>query len=201
MKQTYNVGYLQTPSVKHLANVKQALADTGLASPTTPNEMLPTAIEEGVQVYKEKINSLIPDIEKKFANSIAFDENETMPTVFHITKDKKTMYTYKEGKLIYTDLTTKKEIIVQETNYSPYRFFESSDGSVYFTTNIKNSLGLYKLNKEKIKLIDFKGYPQPYALSTFYETSDNKIYFSYNNVYRIVNGEDLELVLASNQSK
>ena len=54
MKQTYNVGYLQTPSVKHLANVKQALADTGLASPTTPNEMLPTAIEEGLQVYKEK---------------------------------------------------------------------------------------------------------------------------------------------------
>lgn len=51
MKQTYNVGYIQTPSVTHLANVKQSLADAGLVSPTTPNEMLPTAIEEGMKSF------------------------------------------------------------------------------------------------------------------------------------------------------
>ena len=52
MKQTFNVGYLQTPSVKNLENAKQALFESGLVENTTPDEMLPDAIEEGVKKLK-----------------------------------------------------------------------------------------------------------------------------------------------------
>lgn len=58
MKQTYNVGYLQTPSVKHLANVKQTLVDSEIITHTTPNEMLPTAIKEGLKDFVKPTGTL-----------------------------------------------------------------------------------------------------------------------------------------------
>ena len=53
MKQTHHIGYVQTPSVKNLSNVKQALVENGLVSLTTPNEMLPDAIEKGLKTYNK----------------------------------------------------------------------------------------------------------------------------------------------------
>ena len=49
MKQTHHIGYVQTPSVKNLSNVKNALVENGLVPLTTPNEMLPDAIEKGLK--------------------------------------------------------------------------------------------------------------------------------------------------------
>lgn len=49
MKQTHHIGYVQTPSVKNLSNVKNALVENGLVPLTTPNEMLPDAIVEGLK--------------------------------------------------------------------------------------------------------------------------------------------------------
>ena len=49
MKQTHHIGYVQTPSVKNLSNVKNALVENGLVSLTTPNEMLPDAIEKALE--------------------------------------------------------------------------------------------------------------------------------------------------------
>ena len=54
MKQTHHIGYVQTPSVKNLSNVKNALVENGLVPLTTPNEMLPDAIEKGLENLKPK---------------------------------------------------------------------------------------------------------------------------------------------------
>ena len=53
MKQTHHIGYVQTPSVKNLSNVKNALVENGLVPLTTPNEMLPDAIEKGLKTYNK----------------------------------------------------------------------------------------------------------------------------------------------------
>ena len=55
MKQTHHIGYVQTPSVKNLSNVKNALVENGLVSLTTPNEMLPDAIEKGLVEFENEI--------------------------------------------------------------------------------------------------------------------------------------------------
>lgn len=56
MKQTHHIGYVQTPSVKNLSNVKNALVENGLVSLTTPNEMLPDAIEKGIKEIKPPVD-------------------------------------------------------------------------------------------------------------------------------------------------
>ena len=59
MKQTHHIGYVQTPSVKNLSNVKNALVENGLVPLTTPNEMLPDAIEKGLKPLEFKDYGMI----------------------------------------------------------------------------------------------------------------------------------------------
>lgn len=59
MKQTHHIGYVQTPSVKNLSNVKNALVENGLVPLTTPNEMLPDAIEKGLKALEFKDYGMI----------------------------------------------------------------------------------------------------------------------------------------------
>lgn len=154
MKQTYNVGYLQTPSVKHLANVKQALADTGLASPTTPNEMLPTAIEEGLAELKpENIlgrvkigqveGTIVKTIEDVSFNTYEVDFETYLKkkgfSNVYIAKNMKDAYcSYSSSSktgIYHVDLLTEETTQIYSDSYYYSAFFEDDNENIYTYTS------------------------------------------------------------------
>jgi hypothetical protein len=187
MKQTYNVGYLQTPSVKHLANVKQALADTGLASLTTPNEMLPALIEEGVNALKDQI---LPAWEKVIDKCNIFNIFSTK-SYQYLTKNQQNYYYYSDSSVYHMDPVTGETTEVISNFNKAENFFEASDGSVFVSTNNASWKGMYKINGTKSFELTFRGIPKEAYITYFYEASDGVIYFygSNGNLYKIIDYE------------
>ena len=174
MKQTHHIGYVQTPSVKNLSNVKNALVENGLVPLTTPNEMLPDAIEKSVNELKSQIPETweTMDLSKKKK---------------YITKNSITSYFAKNGVDCYCSYNSEEKIGLyhlniitgEETQIYPLGLywncvFEKANGELYFGSTNSNTTGVLYVSN----LVATKIYEEGYNWNTFFQTSNGNVYVS-----------------------
>lgn len=139
MKQTHHIGYVQTPSVKNLSNVKNALVENGLVSLTTPNEMLPDAIEKGLVEFEKQILEKNKDYGAIYNNKYRVRYFDADGTILKIE------YVAEGGKLTPPDNPNfKNELLVfDDWNYDVENYIveQPTDiGAIYDTINGKTIL-------------------------------------------------------------
>lgn len=209
MKQTYNVGYLQTPSVKHLANVKQALADNGLASPTTPNEMLPDLIEEGLAELKpENVRSgvkigqvegtIVKTIEDVSFDSYEVDKEKLVNATYkYIAKNGVDAYysayssTGKYG-IYHMDLITQERTQIYPYSHDFQYYFEDDNGNIYtYTSRASGSIHIKGKTATKFYNTTFTNYILHNGVLYAGAPSGKS---EYASGFAIINGTDVTLI-------
>jgi hypothetical protein len=157
MKQTFNVGYLQTPSVKNLENTKQALFESGLVESTTPDEMLPDAIEEGLKKLKGQSSAPVdngPIYEGKYRVRY-FDVDGTVLKIEYVANGGKTTPpdapAYDPDYLIFDEWNydTDNYIVEQPTDIGAT--YKTVDNATYIFCSLTTKTGL----SVKLKISSF----------------------------------------------
>lgn len=206
MKQTYNVGYIKTPSVQHLSDTKKALVNNGIVSQITPNELLPKAIDESlIDLKPENIRSnvkignvtgnYVADIISKIPKLEDVDLNHCIVTPYlgkgttlFLSNGIEALYSDATG-IYLVDLTTLEKNLIYSSTVAWNYFYEAQDGYVYASCSSSSGLGILRIKgNEAIKI-----YGTGYYWRYFKEDSKGNIYVSsyndsVNGVIHIKNG-------------
>lgn len=176
-----------TPYAETLANalsdIKQVLIDKGYVDDKTPVLDLSEVINSSFEAVKKGWEEVSGE-----CNIFNIFRKQTYQ---YLTKDQQNYYYYSSGKVYHMDPVTGETTTVISSFDRAENFFESSDGSVFVSTNNASYKGLYKINGTKCVELDFRGMPKEAYITTFYEASDGTIYFYGNkgNLYKITNYE------------
>lgn len=194
MKQTHHIGYVQTPSVKNLSNVKNALVENGLVPLTTPNEMLPDAIENTIKSIDPnniKASATILGVKGKLINDW---EDVNWNDISYTTYYDKGIYYSKNGidaygnvytpikkGLYHINLLTGEETKISDNYFR--KFFQDNEGNVY-ATNPSSGYDLLKLVGAS-KYVLASSYKE---WKNMFVSSKGEIYFVNNNNLVYVDG-------------
>lgn len=193
MKQTHHIGYVQTPSVKNLSNVKNALVENGLVPLTTPNEMLPDAIEKGLENLKPEnvrgnvkignvtgtIATTIDEVDVNSYNAIPLTLEDFSFSYF--AKNGIDAYgSYSSGTkkgLYHINLLTNEKTLIYEKGLNWKFFEEKKQGLVYCSADAtsSDSYGLLLLKGSTAQIVE--NCTNTYGILTTYLMQD-KLYFS-----------------------
>jgi len=132
MKQTFSVGMVPSKKDKYFDDIKNALVEKGIVEENTPDDILPTAIEEGVNALKDQIVPTWENIDlstkkkliyKKYDVSIICSNNiDCYGSISYYTDSTN------QG-IYYLNLLTGEETKIHNKYASA--FFETSNGNVF----------------------------------------------------------------------
>ena len=191
MEKRYYIGTSKpTESVKQLRNIKQKLTDIGIIDESTPDDMIPKAIEDGLKESGEAVEN-IKDVKQALVDKGVATEDTPNSELDDAINNIETAETWET-----INLDSKKKVFTKPFDYI---FYHSNGIDAYGSYSSSSNAGIWHWNVMTGAVT--KIYANSYRWQYFFEDSKGNVYVSSDSVSNsgivYLNGNSAEQIYTS----